>query len=482
MGDEDRSHELPQRARGAAQAGPRPSAPPVLSEELRQRLQAAVAAEHAAAAPPDDPASAEPSPPATRSGPAGSDPVSPAGSDPVSPAGNGISWPRPAAPPVLSGELRQRLQAAVVAERAAAPPDDWAPAEPSPPATRPGPPGSGISRPRKSAVKPEPVKPEPAANGSASHEASAVPLQVGPSPQQQASGPERPVRRRLGASRLVVALVVLVAGALGITVSLHYVRAPAGVSAAAESQELASRDQAATWVAHEVSHGATVACDQLMCAALAADGFPSHNLRTLAPTTPNPPVTSAVVVETAVVRSAFGTSLSTYWAPAVLATFGSGSAEISVRVMAPHGAAAYKTAASADLAARQAAGNALLGVSDVVASATARKQLMAGQVDSRLLLALANLAADHPIDIVDFGNIAPGEGPGIPLRFADLAVNDPAAVGPRSSAYVRSVVADLGEVIMQFRPASTKTVVLPSDQKVLRVQFAAPSPLGLLGS
>jgi hypothetical protein len=123
----------------------------------------------------------------------------------------------------------------------------------------------------------------------------------------------------------------------------------------------------------------------------------------------------------------------------------------------------------------------LLEVPDVVASATARKQLMAGQVDSRLLLAIADLAADHPIDIVDFGNVAPGEDPDIPLRFADLAVNDQAVARPDSSAYVRSVVADLGAVSMQFRPASTETVVLPSGQKVLRVQFTAPSSLGLLG-
>jgi hypothetical protein len=484
MGDEDRSQELPQRVPSAAQAGPRPSAPPVLSEELRQRLQAAVVAEHAAAALQEDQAPAEPSPSTTR--------PDPEGSDLVSPAGNGISWPRPSAPPVLSGELRQRLQAAVAAESALQ--DDRAPAEPSLPTTRSGPAGSdlaspaghGISRPRKSAVKPEPVKPEPvrpdpAANGSASHEDSAVALQAGPSPQQQAREPEKPVRRRLGASRLVVVLVVLVAGALGIAVSLYYVRSPGGISAAAQSQELASRDQAATWVAQQVSHGAIVACDQLMCAALAADGFPSRNLRVLEPTTLNPPVTSAVVVVTSVVRSIFGTSLSTYWAPATLATFGSGSAEISVRVVAPHGAAAYETAASADLAARQESGNALLQVSDVVASATARKQLLAGQVDSRLLLALASLAVDRPIDIVNFGNIAPGEDPDIPLRFADLAVNDQ-AVGRGSSAYVRSVVADLGEVIMPFRPASTKTVVLPSGQKVLQVLFTAPTPLGLLGS
>jgi hypothetical protein len=449
MRDEDRGQQLPQHGQGASRAGPRPSAPPVLSEELRRRLQA-VAAERAAGAPPDDQAPAESLTPRTRSAPAGSELVSR-----VRP---GISRPRPSAPPVLSEELRRRLQAAVAAERAAAEP--------------------------KSAVKPKPVRPEPVkrhpgANGSASHEPAAVPPRVGPSPQQEASGRKKPVRRRLGPARLVAALAVIVAGALGIAASLHYVRAPAGIPAA-QRQELTSRDQAATWVAQQVSHDAIVACDQLMCSALAADRFPSRNLRVLESATQYP-VTAAVVVVTAVVRYMFGTSLGADWAPAVLATFGSGSAEISVRVVAPHGAAAYQTAASADLTARETSGRALLQVPDVVASATARKQLMAGQVDSRLLLAIADLAADLPVDIVDFGNIAPGEDPDIPLRFADLAVNEQAATRLKSSAYVRSVVADLGTVSMQFRPASTETVALPSGQKVLRVQFTAPSPLGLLG-
>jgi hypothetical protein len=453
MRDEDRSQQLPQRVHDESRAGPRPSAPPVLSEELRQRLQAAVVAERAAAeTAPDDQAPAEPSPPATGSGPAAS--------DPVSAVGHRIGRPGPSAPPVLSEELRQRLQAAVVAESAAAAaaaaPDDQAPAEPSP------------------------VKPGPAANGSAPPEPAVAPPPVEPSPpQQQASGRKRPVRRRLGPGRLVAVLVVIVAGALGIAASLHYMRAPAGIPAA-QRQELTSRDQAATWVAHQVSHGAIVACDQLMCSALAADGFPSGNLRVLESTTPYP-VAAAVAVVTAVVRYMFGTSFGTDWAPAVLATFGSGSAEISVRVVAPHGAAAYRTAASSDLTARETSGRALLEVPDVVASATARKQLMAGQVDSRLLLAIADLAADLPVDMVDFGNIAPGEDPDIPLRFADLAVNDQAATHLKSSAYVRSVVADLGTVSMQFRPASTETVVLAGGQKVLRVQFTAPSPLGLLG-
>ena len=153
-------------------------------------------------------------------------------------------------------------------------------------------------------------------------------------------------------------------------------------------------------------------------------------------------MTSAVVVVTAVVHDIFGSSLSVDWAPMVLATFGSGTAQVAVRVIGPHGAAAYQAAVSADLAARKTSAAALLGVPDIDASATARKQLMAGQVDSRLLLAIADVAADQPIDMVDFGNIAPGEDAGIPLRYADLAENDQAGRSD-SSAYVRSLVADL---------------------------------------
>ena len=54
MVDEERGRELPQRVRGAARAGPpssTPSSGPVLSEELRRRIQAAVQAERAEGTP-----------------------------------------------------------------------------------------------------------------------------------------------------------------------------------------------------------------------------------------------------------------------------------------------------------------------------------------------------------------------------------------------------------------------------------------------
>jgi hypothetical protein len=41
--------------------------------------------------------------------------------------------------------------------------------------------------------------------------------------------------------------------------------------------------------------------------------------------------------------------------------------------------------------------------------------------------------------------------------------------------------ASLATMNIQFRPASSQTVTLPGGQTVLRVEFSAPSPLGLLG-
>ena len=50
-----------------------------------------------------------------------------------------------------------------------------------------------------------------------------------------------------------------------------------------------------------------------------------------------------------------------------------------------------------------------------------------------------------------------------------------------SSAYVRSIVSDLGEAPAPANSASTGPVALPDGQTVLSIEFTAPSPLGLLG-
>jgi hypothetical protein len=87
-------------------------------------------------------------------------------------------------------------------------------------------------------------------------------------------------------------------------------------------------------------------------------------------------------------------------APAAIASFGSGSMQIDIRVIAPRGAAPYSSALRADVRARKLAGTSLLYSPRITMSATARRQLAYGQIDSRLMMAIVGLAAERPVSIV----------------------------------------------------------------------------------
>jgi hypothetical protein len=254
-------------------------------------------------------------------------------------------------------------------------------------------------------------------------------------------------------------------------------------AAALQRQALTARAQAASWVVQQVDHTAAVSCDPAMCAALAKDGFPAGKLMVLGPASPTAPVTSQVVIVTPTVRDWFGSSLAAAYAPAVLASFASGSAQVSIRVMAPHGVSAYDAVADQDLLQRQKYGNSLLNnlntSSQITLSAAARRQLAAGQVDSRLILAITSLAGDHPINIVEFANPGQGASPDVPLRFADLAEHDPAAnMAPQ--AYLQAMQAAADAPNMVYSPDRIQTAVLPGHGTVIEVEFNAPSPFGLL--
>ena len=284
-----------------------------------------------------------------------------------------------------------------------------------------------------------------------------------------------------GLAALIV-IPALVIGSLTVVAVRHFTgtRAPSATAAgqeAATRHEAAIRGQAAAWVAQQVSRGVAVSCDRAMCAALEARGLPARDLLVLGPFSRDPR-SSAVVVETGAVRALFGTSLDRAWAPAVLASFGSGPAGITVRVVASHGAVAYQTALAGDVAAAKAAGARLLADRRISVQTSARAQLTEGLVDLRLLSALTALARHLRVSVVDFGNVGPGVSAGIPLRYADLSP----AGGLTQAGYARSVRSALSGLDTSFRPVRTVPVVLPDGQAVLRVEFTAPSPLGVSGS
>jgi hypothetical protein len=237
---------------------------------------------------------------------------------------------------------------------------------------------------------------------------------------------------------------------------------------------------AAAWVATQVGHGVVVACDRAMCDALTAHGFPGRRLRLIRPGSSAPPHAQVLVV-TPVVQREFGRSITTKWAPVALASFGADGTSISARLEAPHGAAKYESALKADLRARKAHGAGLLNNPHVSAAATARKQLLTGQVDSRLIVVLTALGSRHPIRILDFGAAAPGTSAGIPLRIAHLA-QAYAAAGMPTSAYVRFLSMQLNIEPGMYKPEFSGLGRDAAGTLTFQIKFPAPSPLGVLGT
>ena len=251
----------------------------------------------------------------------------------------------------------------------------------------------------------------------------------------------------------------------------------AGMTTARPSadSQVAIRDRAAAWVASQVSRAGLVSCDRVMCRALEAHGVPGADLLMLRPGGADP-LRSAVIVVTAAVTRMVPSGRLAEDAPATLASFGSGGKRISIRMIFAQGAAAYASALRAGLAARKANESWLLNPR-ITMSVAARRQLATGQVDSRLVLTIANLASDLPVHIITFGDGAPGASPGIPLRCADLAVTgsragaDPVGQARLMSVYVHSLE-------NFYVGARIQAVRLAGGRDVVQVGFTAPSPLG----
>jgi hypothetical protein len=252
---------------------------------------------------------------------------------------------------------------------------------------------------------------------------------------------------------------------------------PSGGAAIAAAA--AARTAAAAWMARQVAPAAIVACDPQMCAVLQSKGIPAGRLLMLGAGNAGP-LGSDVIVSTAAVREEFGSRLTGVYAPVALATFGSGSAQVAVRVVAADGSAAYRRSLQADAAARRAVGALLLRNPHLRVSPAGRRALAAGQVDARLLSAIGALATPYHVDITGFGAPAAGASPGVPLGSADISPV-PAGRG-RDAAPLDSVKRFLLAQQAPFRPADVTTVRLASGQTVLHVEFTAPSPLGLLGA
>ena len=192
------------------------------------------------------------------------------------------------------------------------------------------------------------------------------------------------------------------------------------------------------------------------------------------------PLGNDVIVSTAAVREELGSRLTSVYASAALATFGSGSAQVAVRVVAADGSGAYLRSFRADATARRAAGALLMRNRDLRVSPAGRRDLAVGQVNTRLLSAIGALATPYHVNITGLGAPVAGASPGVPLRSADISLT-PARRGCEA-ATLDSVKRFLLAQQAPFRPADMTTARLASGQAVLDVEFTAQGPLGLLGA
>ena len=285
-------------------------------------------------------------------------------------------------------------------------------------------------------------------------------------------------RRRRRRAAMLLAAILLVTGAGVLAINLPR-RGPAAERLSGNSQELAAeaaaRTQALTWILQQVSRAAIVSCDPEVCADLVNKGFPSGNVLPLGNTSTDV-LGSNLVVATAAIRAQFGSRLTSVYAPAIIASFGSGTAKIDILWVPPDGTAAYRADQQADLRARKIADALLLTNNHIEASPTAKAQLLSGDIDPRLPDLLAIMAHNHPVSIVDFVNQSPGGGPASLLRSVDLATVDPAAhLTP--GAYLGSMRALIDAQTAQYLPAWVQPITLRTGQTVLRIGYGAPSPL-----
>ncbi len=242
-------------------------------------------------------------------------------------------------------------------------------------------------------------------------------------------------------------------------------------AAAVRAQAAAVRAQAATWIAGQVDGDETIACDPSMCTALSAHGVAASRLVSLPPSASGAP--GADIVAASGSTHAWLSAA----APTLLASVGSGASLVEVRAVYPGGAAAYQAALRSDLAARRSAGTQLMHSRRIEVGAQGAGQLAAGEVDTRLLATLAVLAAQHSWRVIAFGAASPG----VPLTEAPyrqiiIAATD----GGRGTADLTAALALLRAQYGLYQPAQVTTVRLAGGQPGLRIDFAAPSPLGLL--
>lgn len=280
--------------------------------------------------------------------------------------------------------------------------------------------------------------------------------------------------RRGQRRRLVFAVCALVAMGFGAGVTLAFtgVGQPVtghGGSAATPKTQLEqwadNRQAAVSWIRAQMGSAIEVGCDPEMCKAMADGGVPASSLYPVPPSAPDP-LGGDVVVATPVIRSQFGTRLKSVYAPLVIASFGTGVEQIQVLSIPYQGSKAFEAQLPRYRAERITGGQELLTNTRIKPSDVAKGELLAGQVDPRLLTLLAALVRVSPLQLISFVDSSPGVGNSVPLRGAKVGI---------PSADLPTVLKFLNAQQTLFRP--TVQTKVAGGQTAVVVWFGAPAPM-----
>jgi hypothetical protein len=281
----------------------------------------------------------------------------------------------------------------------------------------------------------------------------------------------------LGSVLVVAAITSVIAVPKVIHPRLAAVARPAPPLALAAAT--AARNEAAAWVSRWAP-GTIVDCDPIMCSELLKYNLHAGDLMALT-SDASDPLGGSIVVATPVLRSQIGPRLASVYAPDVLASFGSGSSRVDIRVVAADGSQAYQQQLRADWQARKTSGAQLLRNSEISAAPSAEHQLAAGEVDSRLLIILPALVRFcGPLRITRFGGAGPGRSPGIPLLAA--FITPVARPGESAAALVTAkaaarIVAFLKAQWTFIKATSSIQHDGPGGQVVVQLDVTAPPQL-----
>ena len=244
---------------------------------------------------------------------------------------------------------------------------------------------------------------------------------------------------------------------------------PAASAPAVPSPLAKAETEAATWIAGQVSSGATIGCDPAVCPVLRATGMSASRLVPLGSGLAG--VRQATVIA---VPAGASPGLVDQDAPGLVAAFGSGRSRVEVRAVVPGGAAAYQAAWQSDRSARKSAGAQLLGNSRLHFAPGDATLLRAGKVDARVLATLAALSSEFKLRVAAFTDAAPGA---VPL-FRGVVLTGVVSAGNGTASFP-AALALVSAQRSPYLPAHA-AVAAQGGQPALSLQFAAPNPLGLL--